>query len=362
MKVALGKNVQKKQFDAPPIPLERPDRLELDKHHGLVVKLRTDPADADSQTYGLHIPYFSDGDPEEWLLFQRDLLKAIVGQNATTGPPKYRMARRLLQGDALATFDAAAATHGNETNDHFTQCLRDLTAHIFPQRCLQAQKCFMRRYMRKPIGMKMRSYVARVRELNSYLPDFPPFGANQSMDNDELIDLLFFGTPNSWRRQFLLQDFDPVDHTINDLVQFCERLELVEEDPSQQKVPRKTETSTTKTSKKRRGRTSSEKEEPKEEKQYCLLHSLCSHMTDDCRVLKAQAKKLKSASNTQKSKDGSNNKHGKTREELHTIVEASVAKALKGIQKKRKRDTEEESLNINEIDLEGLNFDDSESE
>ena len=40
-------------------------------------------------------------------------------------------------------------------------------------------------------------------------------------------DLLEFGIPNTWQKAMLLQDFDPQVHTVNDFVQFCERLETM---------------------------------------------------------------------------------------------------------------------------------------
>ena len=66
------------------------------------------------------------------------------------------MTRRLLEGDALAAFNAAAAVHRNENNDNFLACIDDVTAHIFPARALQMQKRFMRRFLRKPAGVKTR--------------------------------------------------------------------------------------------------------------------------------------------------------------------------------------------------------------
>ena len=67
-----------------------------------------------------------------WLRWKRDLGRVLQGQNVNTGLGRYNMTRRLLEGDALAAFNVAAATHGNETNDNFMRCIRDVTTHIFP--------------------------------------------------------------------------------------------------------------------------------------------------------------------------------------------------------------------------------------
>ena len=186
------------------------------------MKLRSDPADPNSQTYDLTIQYFRTGTPEEWLLFQRDLNRVLVGQNITTGPAKFTMIRRLITGDTLAVFNKVAQEHGNETNAAFLRCLQDVTNHIFPQRALPFQKRYMRRYLRKPKYMKTRDFVARLSELNEYLKQFPPFEDNQEIDDEEIIDIIEFGIPGLWQKSMVLQGFDPMENTLADLVAFCE--------------------------------------------------------------------------------------------------------------------------------------------
>ena len=166
MKVAIKKDYQQHKFVPPPIPYERPEKKELKKSEYVMMKLRSDPAEAESQTYELAVPYFRSGMPEEWLLFVRAMQKVIVGQNITTGPNKYAMARRLLEGDALAKFNEVATERGNQTNDNFVLCLRDVTEHVFPKRAIAVQKRYMRRYMRKPRTVKTREYMARFVEMN----------------------------------------------------------------------------------------------------------------------------------------------------------------------------------------------------
>eukprot|EP00957_Ditylum_brightwellii_P104901 7995260-Ditylum_brightwellii.AAC.1 len=40
------------------------------------------------------------------------------------------------------------------------------------------------------------------------------------------MDILEFGVPASWRREFMVQGFDPVDQGIQKFVEFCIQLEL----------------------------------------------------------------------------------------------------------------------------------------
>ena len=83
-----------------------------------------------------------------------DLDHILVGQSITVGPPKYAMARRLLEGDALSKFNERALANGNETNEHFATTLREVTAHVFPKKALALQKHYMRRFMWKPRELK----------------------------------------------------------------------------------------------------------------------------------------------------------------------------------------------------------------
>eukprot|EP00957_Ditylum_brightwellii_P144967 11041909-Ditylum_brightwellii.AAC.2 len=57
--------------------------------------------------------------------------------------------------------------------------------------------------------------------------DFSVHKANptQPLEKDELLDVLEFGIPASWHREFTLQGFDPVDQGLRKFVEFCTRLE-----------------------------------------------------------------------------------------------------------------------------------------
>ena len=58
--------------------------------------------------------------------------------------------------------------------------------------------------MRKPQDTKIRTFVARVVELNGYLALFTPFAAHQTLPNDEILNILEFAIPNRWRNQAIL--------------------------------------------------------------------------------------------------------------------------------------------------------------
>ena len=308
MKVATSdkpNNPQAKRV-VPPIPYERPPKKDYAKGTYITLKLRSVPADENSATHDLIVPYFIVGTPEEWLRWKRDLGRVLQGQNVTTGPGRYNMTRRLLEGDALAAFNVAAATHGNETNDNFMRCIRDVTTHIFPARALQMQKRYMRRFLRKPAGVKTREFVARVSELNEYLREFPTANgeAAQPLDEDEILDLLEFGVPNSWQKKFTMHQFDPQAHTVMEFVEFCERIEATEDTSEGRSRGQAQENTKDKKGDKPKGKRKFG-EPPKENStKFCLVHGP-GHDSNECKLLGSEAKKLKKAF---EEKNNTNNK------------------------------------------------------
>ena len=134
--------------------------------------------------------------------------------------------RTVLKGDAYTYFSQYFTTD----DAMFVLGVQALTSHIFPQRALRMQKRYMRRYMRKPRDMTMRVYRNRVVELNNYLEWFPTvFNATQKIDDDEIVDILEFGTPNKWQSEMVHLGFDSAVATSQELVEFCERLEFDED-------------------------------------------------------------------------------------------------------------------------------------
>ena len=84
----------------------------------------------------------------------------------------------------------------------------------------------------------MKEWVACVQELNRYLKDFPAHNGNpmQPLNKDELLDILEFGVPASWRREFTVQGFDSMDQGLRKFVEFCTRLESCEPSKADPKV------------------------------------------------------------------------------------------------------------------------------
>jgi hypothetical protein len=87
----------------------------------------------------------------------------------------------------------------------------------------------MRRFMCKPADMKIRAFVHNLAKLNQEeLPYLPPFGTRQMFSDDDVIEIILNAFPQSWDNGMVRQNFDPLEHSVRDLLQFCERIEQLE--------------------------------------------------------------------------------------------------------------------------------------
>ena len=94
----------------PVIPFERTPSKELATGEYVVIKCRVDVSNPQSPQYEIRVPYYREGTPEEWLYWLQNFRKALRGQVAQpVASDKFGMARRLLEGEALATFNMETA-------------------------------------------------------------------------------------------------------------------------------------------------------------------------------------------------------------------------------------------------------------
>jgi hypothetical protein len=378
-------------FTNPVIGFERPVHKDHVKGHYETLKLRAHPMDADSPQFSFEMSYFSSGTPEEFLLWQQGLRKVLNGQGLSSGPDLFATTRRMLEGDALATFNSAL-NRNTETVHDFTRSMNGLKEHIFPKRAIQVQKRWMRRYLRKPKDKTIREYVARVREINAWFPTYPIINGdvNQAvgLNEDELLDLLENGIPSSWRKEMLKQGFDITEKSIQEFVEFCERLEICEATtPPSQNNNNKNESSPSKSQKGKKGKQSYKRKDqtsddgsPKHKKAknsfWCMQHGEnATHTTNKCDYIKSQLKRL---NGTYDAQHPSKRKEFKKKQELQMLIgdiaDKAVKKVAKDNQKRRAKDDssseEEEYHNIEKLNnqLKKVNFkmdkneDDSDSE
>lgn len=362
------KNSGAKRFVAPVIGLERPKARTLSKDECLQFKLRSRPTDADSTTYDLTVGYFRSGTPEEFLRFLRNVNKVFSGQNITTGPERYAIYRRLLQGDALAAFDRAATKNGTETLDHLKRTVTELKTHVFPRKAVATQKRYMRRFLRKPRDMPIPEFVNRLVEINEQINEFPPDRAEAGADNggnklpdDELMDIAEFAVPATWQRTMVMHNFDPTSHTPSEFVEFCERIEFAEGVDNNNNNT-KSEPKAQRDSKKRdsggqvRAKSS---ERGKDKGKWCLLHKTTSHSTEECKVVNKQIENMRGqweaanpdryASKRQRTNSGGTH-NNKKKSESFNIEELIGNKIQELFKAQMSKKTEKDSFNIEELE------------
>ena len=372
MKVSNQQNRRRDQVIIPPISFDRPKTPKVDKSEQLTFKLRSNPAAADSGLYELTVAYFRTGTPEEWLLLRKAILEVCTGQNLTTGPQRYTVARRILKGDALAAFNDKATDLGNETVGNFDQCLEHVTDHVFPARALQTQKRYMRRMMVKPRDVTIRKYAARLAEINGYLDDFPPHQAGQAIPLDELLEILEFAIPVSWQHQMTRHGIDPSNQTIAQFVQFCERLETTEQTPTDtsNKRPRERDTGDSNGQASKRSRRNGARNNGNDRNKgtggkYCVKCGTGDHTTNGCwEVRKQLGLPLNDAAKAYFKKKAGSTKKKKTYsdEEINTLVSEKVKAAMKIRDVKPNKDDSADEASVN---MEEFNYDpasDSEQE
>lgn len=330
-----------------PIPLARPKPLKAIPGESHKYKLRTSPTDGNSPQYELTVPYFSTGTCEEWLIFRKSLKKVITGLNLTTGTARFELARNLLTGDALSIFNTTASDTSQVTSEtlvSFETCLDAVAYAVFPTRAELYQKRYMRRSLEKPTDMSMREFMSRLQEINEYFLQFPlDYNGDKvrKLSEAELVEIGEYAIPQDWQDTMHLHNLDPLTAGVSDFIEFCERLETLDSQSDDDKPTRKRTKRTTS------GKTNRDNDHASGDL-VCMLHGRGNHTSDDCYQLKGLAKRHKSSDSKTDSKSNGYRKSGHssynkdsgkpqyTKNELNTIVNAMVKKALRGTNKRKR--------------------------
>ena len=164
------------------------------------------------------------------------------------------------------------------------------------------------------------------------------------MPEDEILDLLEVSMPHAWQRHMRLQGFKPLESSIKEFVEFCERLESTEELPSK----KGTEDSTNHEGrgKSKRARTTETKKRGRSDdadnKFYCMLHGPNpNHDTKNCRSLKKHVDKVKK-------ENPRRNDPAKVQEEMNAVYKY-VQKKMADDCKKADRDRSARERELNEF-------------
>ena len=160
---------------------------------------------------------------------------------------------------------------------------------LTPPKALERVKRHLRRQCCKPTNMKVRTYIQHLLRVNyDEIPMLPPFRPQQSLTQDELLDIMLHGTPKSWEIEMDRQGFDPLLHTLPEVVNFMEGIEL----GMSSEADNKREDFKDLLAQKKVFAGHDPTKIPKG-MQYCRYHGYGKHSSEMCYKLKAQAKRQK---------------------------------------------------------------------
>jgi len=168
--------------------------------------------------------------------------------------------------------------------------LNEVVKHLLPNKTLQHVKRYLRREARKPVDMSAKQHIMHIYRINTEeITRCPPaFDRSQCLSDDEIINILLWGTPKSWQRQMDRQGFDPLAKTLTEVAEFMECIKMSEDFDGDRKVAAVTKKGNNKTKANNKGSLGPDGSK------HCMLHgNNNTHDTLECKTLMAQAKKLK---------------------------------------------------------------------
>jgi hypothetical protein len=295
----------------PPIPLIPVEELTSKTDEAMKFKLLSVPGKKGSPTFEMVMNPFRSGTPEEYIKTLISLDQVCKGQDLKEAKEKYVMARRVFLGETLTAFNNAAAKVsslddqsdlGAESEENYKKVLSEVGRAVFPINAYALQKQAMRRFMRKPKDMNIRSYVERMLELNKYLVYFPVKAGEPAatpMPADDVMDILKFGIPNTWQNRMIELGFDAQASTTGEFIELCMRISYGESTKDDGSMT-KTKPSAGKEGAKSQPQSSGKTAKPSKEanpnaSKYCPLHRTNGHDAKECKVILGQVKRMQSA-------------------------------------------------------------------
>ena len=111
---------------------------------------------------------------------------AVDGTGTTTAAGEIKYLRNILCGKSLQEFYELASHNSGTNNAHLKFIQEGLLDYFLPVNSLSKQKRAMRRAIHKPRDIPSKCFVARLMELNNYLPIFPGYSAAKKILPEDL--------------------------------------------------------------------------------------------------------------------------------------------------------------------------------
>jgi hypothetical protein len=175
---------------------------------------------AGSTTYKKLVRVFEEGSPQQWIDLIQDL-EEIWTQNSVNGPSDHTLTiRALLKGESLIAFKTALEDVPVDPDpnvnalqalmiEHIGRAMDQVSNAVFPHCALEIQKLWMVRGMKKPYDLSTRKTTAATTKINNCLPVFPLGSPASKFTDQEVVGLLLWLLPLTWRKKFGLDGYVP---------------------------------------------------------------------------------------------------------------------------------------------------------
>jgi len=192
---------------------------------------------ANAPAYKRKVARFDSGTPAEWIEVLEALEEIFAQNSLNSAEDRDNIIKTVLRGDSLTAYESSVQEqHENPgtpdrplplTLDIVKGALTAVSRDVFPHRALFMQKRWMKR-LKKPADMPIRKFVAAVVRMNSKLIRFPDASEADLFSSAELLEILEFAIPNSWRVQCNRAGYIPSDFDRTRLVSEGEQIERAE--------------------------------------------------------------------------------------------------------------------------------------
>ena len=134
----------------------------------------------------------------------------------------------LVRGKLLCQFDSLYDDVESMETLNVDYIIRGLYHYFTPVNSLSKTEEHNAPCNEKPCSLTIRSYVARLIDLNEYLYSFPGETLTDNISVTKLNKILLNSMPNSWSKQAYFQGFDYESINFKKYVKFFEHIEIVE--------------------------------------------------------------------------------------------------------------------------------------
>ena len=332
----------------------------------VMCRYNTASKDVKANNYQIHVKKFDHGTPEDVLLWYGKVQEVIKQKPCEDAQAKFTMTELLLEGQGLRTFlqlktavtekilVGDAQVPMGVTEESYAMTVSKFKATAFKKYAARYQVSYLRKSLRKPSNVTIRACSTRLEEINGMLKHFPG-PENKALSEGDLIEILVNMAPAQWRKSMVQINFEPMQKTLTEVVEYLERLEVLDATEKKKEPQKKgNDKSENKTKSKSKGHKSSRKGKKSNKKRKRSTDSEVSSDSDNdsrskkfCQICKAvggtywnhnttdcgRIKHLKKSSGTKVYKSPRNYDSHK---EINALIQEHITKALKDSKKDSK--------------------------